>query len=73
MKFLSDLVGFVPLLLNGAKAAIAYGFNVVKLDKIIAMASSDNFASRRVIEKAGSHYEKQIHIFNLNVLYYWAK
>ncbi|MBE9171360.1 GNAT family N-acetyltransferase [Pleurocapsales cyanobacterium LEGE 06147] len=55
---------------QAAKAAISYGFNGAKLDRIIAMALPDNLASRRVIEKAGLQYEKQIHIFNLDVLYY---
>lgn len=58
---------------RAAKAAVAYGFNVANLDKLIAMALPGNFASRRVIEKAGLQYEKQIHIFNLDVLYYCAK
>ncbi|MUL36361.1 GNAT family N-acetyltransferase [Gloeocapsopsis dulcis] len=58
---------------QAAQAAVSYGFNVAHLDKLIAMALPDNFASRRVIEKAGLQYEKQIHIFNLDVLYYCAK
>ena len=49
---------------------ISYGFNVANLDRIIAMAKPANQASRRVIEKAGLKYEKQIHIFTLEVLYY---
>jgi ribosomal-protein-alanine N-acetyltransferase len=53
-----------------AKAAVDYGFKIAKLDRIIAMALPDNFASRRVIEKAGLVYQKQIHIFNLDALYY---
>ncbi|MDJ0531557.1 MAG: GNAT family N-acetyltransferase [Xenococcaceae cyanobacterium MO_207.B15] len=55
---------------KAAKAAISYGFNVANLDKLIAMTLPDNLASRRVIEKAGLEYKKQIHIFNLDVLYY---
>ena len=55
---------------QATQAAIAYGCDVVKLDKIIAMALPDNHASKRVIEKAGLHYEKQLQIFNLNALYY---
>jgi putative AdoMet-dependent methyltransferase len=58
---------------QAAKAAVAYGFNVSHLDKLIAMALPDNLASRRVIEKAGLQYEKRIHIFNLEALYYSAK
>ena len=55
---------------QAAKAAIAYGFNVANLARIIAMALPDNFASIRVMEKAGLEYEKPIHIFNLDVLCY---
>ncbi|WP_289501052.1 GNAT family N-acetyltransferase [Gloeocapsopsis sp. IPPAS B-1203] len=58
---------------QAAQAAVSYGFNVAHLDKLIAMALPDNLASRRVIQKAGLQYEKQIHIFNLDVLYYCAK
>ncbi len=58
---------------QAAKATVAYGFNVANLDKLIAMALPDNLASRRVIEKAGLQYEKQIQMFNLDVLYYCAK
>jgi [ribosomal protein S5]-alanine N-acetyltransferase len=55
---------------QAAKTSVFYGFNVANLDKVIAMAIPDNQASRRVIEKAGLHYEKQVHMFNLDVLYY---
>ncbi len=55
---------------KAAKATISYGFNVANLDKIIALALSENLTSRRVMEKAGLHYQKQIHIFNLDALYY---
>ena len=58
---------------QAAKAAVLYSFNVANLDKLIAMALPDNLASRRVIEKAGLRYEKQIHIFNLDALYYSGK
>lgn len=58
---------------QAAKATVAYGFNVANLDKLIAMALPNNLASRRVIEKAGLQYEKSIHMFNLDVLYYSAK
>lgn len=55
---------------QAAKAAIAYGFNIAHLDRIIAMAFPENQASIRVMEKAGLKYEKQIHIFNLDAVYY---
>lgn len=55
---------------QAAKASISYGFNTANLDKVIAMALPENQASRRVIEKAGLNYEKQVHMFNLDALYY---
>ena len=55
---------------QAVQASISYGFNVANLDRVIAMALPDNQASRRVIEKAGLCYEKQVHIFNLEALYY---
>ncbi|MBD2259566.1 GNAT family N-acetyltransferase [Pseudanabaena sp. FACHB-2040] len=55
---------------QAVRASISYGFNVANLDRIVAMVMPDNQASRRVIEKAGLHYEKQIHKFNLDALYY---
>lgn len=58
------------IITQAAKASISYGFDVANINKIIAMVLPDNDASKRVIEKVGFHYEKQIHIFNLDVLYY---
>jgi [ribosomal protein S5]-alanine N-acetyltransferase len=58
---------------QAARAAISYGFNVANLNKLIAMSLPENIDSRRVIEKAGLHYEKSIHMFNLDVLYYSAE
>jgi ribosomal-protein-alanine N-acetyltransferase len=55
---------------KAAKASVLYGFNVANLDRIIALALPENEASKKVIEKAGLKYEKQIHIFNLDGLYY---
>ena len=55
---------------QAAKASISYGFNVAALDKLIAMVLSENQASKRVIEKAGLRYEKQIRMFSLDVCYY---
>ncbi len=52
------------------KAAIEYGFQVAQLDRIVAMALPTNRGSIRVMEKAGLRYEKQLHIFNLEAVYY---
>jgi [ribosomal protein S5]-alanine N-acetyltransferase len=58
---------------TAAKASISYGFNVANLNRVIAMTLPDNQASRRVLEKAGLHYQKQVYMFNLNVLYYTSE
>ncbi|MEO0842241.1 MAG: GNAT family N-acetyltransferase [Cyanobacteria bacterium J06643_5] len=55
---------------KAAKSSVKYGFEVANLDRIIALALPENEASKKVIEKTGFKYEKQIHIFNLDGLYY---
>lgn len=55
---------------KAVKATVFYGFNATKMNKLIVMTLPDNFASRRVAEKVGFQYEKQVHIFGLEVLYY---
>lgn len=55
---------------KAAKASVSYGFYQANLDRIIALALPENEASKKVIEKAGLQYEKQVHIFNLGGFYY---
>ncbi|MBV6625710.1 MAG: GNAT family N-acetyltransferase [Rivularia sp. (in: Bacteria)] len=55
---------------EAAKAAINYGFESVKLYKIIAIASPKHIASRRVMEKAGLKYDKDAHFYKIDVVYY---
>ncbi|UNU22789.1 GNAT family N-acetyltransferase [Microcoleus vaginatus] len=40
-----------------AAASIKYGFEVLNLEKIIAVADAENIASRRVMEKMGMKYQ----------------
>ena len=58
------------IMTKAAKAAVCWGFEVAKLERIVALVLPDNHASKRVIEKLSFNYEKQIEIFNLNALYY---
>jgi ribosomal-protein-alanine N-acetyltransferase len=37
-----------------------YGFRVIGLDRIVAIVMPENIASKRVIEKMGLIYQKQI-------------
>ncbi|NJM21874.1 MAG: GNAT family N-acetyltransferase [Richelia sp. RM2_1_2] len=55
---------------EATKACLQYGFESVKLYKIIAIASPKHIASRRVMEKAGLKYEKDAHFYKLDVVYY---
>lgn len=52
------------------KASLRYGFEVLNLDKIVAVANPKNFASRRVMEKVGMTYEKDAFYYNSDVVYY---
>ena len=51
---------------EAAKAALSFGFEKIGLDRIVAFAKIDNIASRRVIEKIGLKYIKDIEIFGMN-------
>jgi ribosomal-protein-alanine N-acetyltransferase len=55
---------------EGAQAALRYGFEVVKLERIVAVAKPENIASRRVMEKLGLKYEKEARYYNTDVVYY---
>lgn len=58
---------------EAAKAALSFGFEKIGLDRIVAFAKIDNIASRRVIEKIGLKYIKDIEIFGMNCAYYELK
>jgi ribosomal-protein-alanine N-acetyltransferase len=55
---------------EAARAAIAYGFEILKLDKIIALAKPENIASRKVIEKIGMRYKKNAKYWGIVCAYY---
>lgn len=41
---------------EGAKAALAYGFETLNLDEIVSFTAVQNIRSRRIMEKIGMHY-----------------
>jgi len=43
---------------EAAHAWLGYGFNGAGLDRIVAVAHTENWASRRIMEKLGMTYEK---------------
>ncbi len=53
-----------------AKASLISGFEVLNLERIVAIANPKNFASRRVMEKVGMTYEKDAFYYNSDVVYY---
>lgn len=53
-----------------AKASLRYGFEVLNLERIVAVANPQNIASRRVMEKAGMKYEKDAFYYQSDVVYY---
>jgi [ribosomal protein S5]-alanine N-acetyltransferase len=44
---------------EGGRAALAYGFEVVGLERIISVARADNAASRRVMAKCGLVFQEE--------------
>ena len=55
---------------EGARTSLRYGFEHLKLERIIAVALVDNHASRRVMEKIGLRYEKTFQFLALTVAGY---
>ena len=55
---------------EAAKASLTYGFEKLKLDRIIALAKPENTASRRVIEKIGMPYVKNAEYWGMTCAYY---
>lgn len=55
---------------EAARAALAYGFETAKLDRIIAVVHVDNLASQRVAEKLGMERERTAVCEGFDVLVY---
>ena len=55
---------------EAAKALIEYGFNELKLDKIVGVALPENKASVRVLQKAGLEYVGIKKYYNTDVVFY---
>lgn len=58
------------LTIEAAKASIKYGFETIRLDRIVAITEPTNFSSQRVMTNAGLKYEKDAHDYSLDVVYY---
>ncbi len=54
---------------EAARASVRFGFETVNLARLIALAVAENSASRRVMERLGFAYEKDVHYFGLDLVY----
>jgi ribosomal-protein-alanine N-acetyltransferase len=55
---------------EAARAALAYGFDVVGLDRVVAVARPENGPSRRIMDKLGMRWEKDVEAFGRPAVYY---
>jgi ribosomal-protein-alanine N-acetyltransferase len=55
---------------EAGRACLRFGFEVIGLERIAAIALPENGASRRVMEKLGFHYEKDAHYYHTDLVYY---
>ncbi|HEY0320755.1 MAG TPA: GNAT family N-acetyltransferase [Pyrinomonadaceae bacterium] len=58
------------LMTEAARASLRYGFERAGLERIVAVAMPENVASRRIMEKLGMHYEKNVHHYGHDLVYY---
>lgn len=55
---------------EAATAILHYGFDTLRLDRVIALAHPENSASCRVLEKIGLHYQKTVELYGFTWRYY---
>jgi ribosomal-protein-alanine N-acetyltransferase len=55
---------------ESARASIAYGFDELELERIVAVALESNTASRRVLEKCGLDEIGLVHVYGLEHVKY---
>lgn len=55
---------------EAARAAVRFGFESAKLERIIAVVVPENIASWKVLEHIGFVYEKNARYYDLEVVYY---
>jgi ribosomal-protein-alanine N-acetyltransferase len=55
---------------EAAAAAVGHGLEVLGLRRIMAVTRPEHVASRRVLEAVGLRYEKHVHIFGMDCVYY---
>jgi ribosomal-protein-alanine N-acetyltransferase len=55
---------------EAARAFVAYGFETLKLEKIVAVAAPENTASRRVMEKLGMTFDYIGEFYGRDLVHY---
>jgi ribosomal-protein-alanine N-acetyltransferase len=55
---------------EAARRALAYGFDEVGLERIIAVTRPEHARSRRVLEKLGMRYERDVQVFGIHAVLY---
>lgn len=55
---------------EAARAALRYGFEELKLERVVAVVNPQNIASQRVLEKLGMKYTKDAHHYDEDLMYY---
>ena len=51
-------------------ASLNYGFQILNLQRIVAIALPENITSQRLMQKVGMKYEKNAHYYETDVVYY---
>ena len=55
---------------EAARASLEFGFEELKLERIVAVVNLQNVASQRVLEKLGMKYTKNVHHYDADLMYY---
>lgn len=57
---------------EAARAATRHGFETLGLSRMIALTFRDNIGSRKVMERVGFEYEKDVHVFGEDLMLHGA-
>jgi RimJ/RimL family protein N-acetyltransferase len=55
---------------EAARATLEFGFEKLKLERIVAVVNPENIPSQRVLEKLGMTYVKKAHHYETDLMYY---
>jgi RimJ/RimL family protein N-acetyltransferase len=55
---------------EAARASLRFGFEELKLERIVAVVNPQNVSSQRVLEKLGMKYTKNAHHYDTDLMYY---